>query len=78
VAAHNLNPSTQEAEEGGIPGEPGLQSEFQASQGHTETLSSGSAQGWGWRDGSAGHTSASASEAMERPGGSGESAGLTS
>jgi hypothetical protein len=34
---HAFNPSTQEAEAGrGVPGQPGLQSEFQDSQGYTE------------------------------------------
>jgi hypothetical protein len=40
VVAHVFNPSTQEAEAGGFlssrPGQPGLQSEFQDSQGYTE------------------------------------------
>jgi hypothetical protein len=36
VVAHALNPSTQEAEAGGFRGQPGLQSEFQDSQGYTE------------------------------------------
>jgi hypothetical protein len=37
VVAHTFNPSTQEAEAGGFlsPGQPGLQSEFQDSQGYT-------------------------------------------
>jgi biotin carboxylase len=34
--AHTFNPSTQEAEAGGFPGQPGLQSEFQDSQGYKE------------------------------------------
>ena len=36
---HTINPSTQEAEAGGslcFHGQPGLQSEFQVSQGYTE------------------------------------------
>jgi hypothetical protein len=38
VVAHTFNPSTQEAEAGGflVRGQPGLQSEFQDSQGYTE------------------------------------------
>jgi hypothetical protein len=43
VVAHAFNPSTWEAEAGGfrVRGQPGLQSEFQDSQGyiHRETLS---------------------------------------
>jgi hypothetical protein len=40
VVAHNFNASTQEAEiEAGRPRQPGLQSEFQNSQGYTDTLS---------------------------------------
>jgi hypothetical protein len=40
VVAHAFNPSTQEAEAGGSlnQGQPGLQSEFQDSQGYTENL----------------------------------------
>jgi hypothetical protein len=34
--AHTFNPSTWEAEAGGVRGQPGLQSEFQDSQGYTE------------------------------------------
>jgi hypothetical protein len=34
--AHAFNPSTWKAEAGGIRGQPGLQSEFQDSQGYTE------------------------------------------
>jgi hypothetical protein len=36
VVAHTFNPSTWEAEAGGFQGQPGLQSEFQDSQGYTE------------------------------------------
>jgi hypothetical protein len=38
VVAHAFNPSTREAEAGDfwVPGKPGLQSEFQGSQGYTE------------------------------------------
>ena len=39
VVAHTFNPSTQEAEAGGPPwvrGQPGLQSQFQDSQGYTQ------------------------------------------
>jgi hypothetical protein len=36
VVAHAFNPSTQEAEAGGFLSQPGLQSEFQDSQGYTE------------------------------------------
>jgi hypothetical protein len=39
VVAHIFNPSTQKAEEGTslwVQDQPGLQSEFQASQGYTE------------------------------------------
>jgi hypothetical protein len=36
VVAHTFNPSTWEAEAGKFPGQPGLQSEFQDSQGYTE------------------------------------------
>jgi hypothetical protein len=37
VVAHTFNPSTQEAEAGGFLSlRPGLQSEFQDSQGYTE------------------------------------------
>ena len=40
VVAHSFNPSTQEAEAGrflsSVRGQPGLQSEFQDSQGYTE------------------------------------------
>jgi hypothetical protein len=36
VVVHAFNPSTQEAEAGGVWGQPGLQSEFQDSQGYTE------------------------------------------
>jgi hypothetical protein len=36
VVAHTFNPSTREAEAGGVRGQPGLQSEFQDSQGYTE------------------------------------------
>jgi hypothetical protein len=36
VVAHAFNPSTQEAEVGRVRGQPGLQSEFQDSQGCTE------------------------------------------
>jgi hypothetical protein len=36
VVAHAFNPSTWEAEAGGVQGQPGLQSEFQDSQGYTE------------------------------------------
>jgi hypothetical protein len=44
-AAHALNPSSLEAEAGGsfIQGQPGLQREFQDSQGYTEKPS----MGWG-------------------------------
>jgi hypothetical protein len=34
--AHTFSPSTWEAEAGGVRGQPGLQSEFQDSQGYTE------------------------------------------
>jgi hypothetical protein len=37
VVAHAFNPSTWEAE--AVRGQPGLQSEFQDSQGYRETLS---------------------------------------
>ena len=36
VVAHAFNPSTWEAEAGGFLRQPGLQSEFQDSQGYTE------------------------------------------
>jgi hypothetical protein len=36
VVAHAFNPSTQEAKAGRVRGQPGLQSEFQDSQGYTE------------------------------------------
>jgi hypothetical protein len=36
VVAHAFNPSTWEAEAGGFQGQPGLQSEFQDSQGYRE------------------------------------------
>jgi hypothetical protein len=36
VVAQAFNPSTREAEAGGFQGQPGLQSEFQDSQGYTE------------------------------------------
>jgi hypothetical protein len=36
VVAHAFNPSTREAEAGGFRGQPGLQSEFQDSQGYRE------------------------------------------
>jgi hypothetical protein len=38
VVVHAFNPSTREAEAGDfwVPGQPGLQSEFQDSQGYTE------------------------------------------
>jgi hypothetical protein len=36
VMAHNFNPSTWEAEAGGVQGQPGLQSKFQDSQGYLE------------------------------------------
>jgi hypothetical protein len=36
VVLQAFNPSTWEAEAGGFPGQPGLQSEFQDSQGYTE------------------------------------------
>jgi hypothetical protein len=37
MVAHTFNPSTQEAEAGGfLSSKPGLQSEFQDSQGYTE------------------------------------------
>jgi hypothetical protein len=38
MVAHTFNPSTWEAEAGGffVRGQPGLQSEFQDSQGYTE------------------------------------------
>jgi hypothetical protein len=38
MVAHTFNPSTREAEEGDfwVQGQPGLQSEFQDSQGYTE------------------------------------------
>jgi hypothetical protein len=36
VVAHAFNPSTCEAEAGRFQGQPGLQSEFQDSQGYTE------------------------------------------
>jgi hypothetical protein len=39
VVAHAFNPSTQEAEAGGfLSSTPGLQSEFQDTQGYTEKL----------------------------------------
>ena len=40
VGDHTFNPNTQEAEAGqslGVQGQPGLHSEFQDSQGYTET-----------------------------------------
>ena len=42
IVAHNFNPITQVAEAGGslwVPRQPGLQSEFQDSQGYVENLS---------------------------------------
>jgi hypothetical protein len=36
MVVHAFNPSTQEEEAGGFQGQPGLQSEFQDSQGYTE------------------------------------------
>jgi hypothetical protein len=36
VVAHAFNPTTWKAEAGGVRGQPGLQSEFQDSQGYTE------------------------------------------
>jgi hypothetical protein len=36
VVVHTFNPSTQEAEGGRFLSQPGLQSEFQDSQGYTE------------------------------------------
>jgi hypothetical protein len=36
VVAHAFDPSTREAEAGGFQSQPGLQSEFQNSQGYTE------------------------------------------
>jgi hypothetical protein len=36
AVAHAFNPSTWEAEAGGVRRQPGLQSEFQDSQGYTE------------------------------------------
>jgi hypothetical protein len=38
VMAHTFNPNTWEAEVGRFRGQPGLQSEFQDSQGYTEKL----------------------------------------
>jgi hypothetical protein len=38
VVAHAFNPSTWEAEAGGFLSQPGLQSEFQDSQGYTGKL----------------------------------------
>jgi hypothetical protein len=41
MVANSFNPRTQEAEESRslwVPGQPGLQSEFHDSQGHTEKL----------------------------------------
>ena len=37
MAAHTFNPSTQEADLLWVRGQPGLQSEFQDSQGDTES-----------------------------------------
>jgi hypothetical protein len=36
MVVYAFNPSTREAEAGGVRGQPGLQSEFQDSQGYTE------------------------------------------
>jgi hypothetical protein len=36
VVAHAFDPSTREAEAGGFLSQPGLQSDFQDSQGYTE------------------------------------------
>jgi hypothetical protein len=36
VVAYSFNPSTRDAEAGRVQGQPGLQSEFQDSQGYTE------------------------------------------
>jgi hypothetical protein len=36
MTTHAFNPRTLEAEAGGVQGQPGLQSEFQVSQGYTE------------------------------------------
>jgi hypothetical protein len=50
MVAHAFNPSTQEAEaeDFWVPGQPGLQSEFQDSQGYTEKPCLG---GWGGEGG---------------------------